>query len=188
MMGIDTNSGGEKPANLSRRDARRAATKERARQALALRRGGASYDAIARELGTDKSVVSRLIKREIDAIPREEAQDVRAMELQRLDTMFRAIWEKAAKGDGYAQDRALRIMKRRAEYLGLDEPKTLTQVNVLLEKELNVTISTLERNLDGETFQRVLSALAQGAGAPTPGTLVLSESVAVDPDAEPGDV
>lgn len=185
MMSIDSNSG--RRNNLSARDSRAAATKEKALQALRLRRGGASFEQIAKELNTDKSTVYKWVKREIAAIPREAAEDVRVMELARLDTMFRAIWEKAAKGDGYSIERALRIMKRRAEYLGLDEPKTLTQVNVLLEKELNVTITTLEKNLDGDTFQKVLAALAAGA-RPEPPRLVFAESSSAEPDTESGGI
>lgn len=169
------------------RDSRTEKFKERARQALAMRRGGASYDQISREMGINKSNVCRMIKKEIASIPREAAEDVRLMELARLDTMFRSIWEKAAKGDGYSIERCLRIMKRRAEYLGLDEPKTLTQVNVLLEKELNVTITTLEKNLDGETFQRVLAALAAGARPEAP-RLVFAESRDTESDIESGAV
>lgn len=110
--------------NAAPRDARAIDAAERTRKALALRRAGASYEQIAKELGlSNKSAAHKMVKRGIESIPREAAEDVRELELSRLDTMSRALWEKAAKGDGFAIERMLKIMKRRAEYLGLDAPK-----------------------------------------------------------------
>jgi hypothetical protein len=150
--------------NSSKRDTRKIVQAERANVALGLRRGGASYEQIGKHLGCRKSDAYKIVKRAIDAIPREAAEDVRLMELARLDVMMATLWPLAAKGDGAAIERMLRIMKRRAEYLGLDEPKTLLQVHTLLEKELNSFLTTLEATVDPETFRRVLAAHAAGAG------------------------
>lgn len=97
---------------------------ENARKALAMRRAGMSYEQITRELGfKNKSSAYRLVAGALKAIPKEEAEAVLAIELQRLDVMMVGVWNRAKQGDGDAVDRVLRIMKRRSEYLGLDAPK-----------------------------------------------------------------
>jgi hypothetical protein len=62
----------------------------------------------------------------------EQADQVVALELERLDTMIRVLWPKVLGGtiDGKkiapdlpAMDRVLRLMDRRARYLGLDQPE-----------------------------------------------------------------
>ena len=46
----------------------------------------------------------------------------RQVELQRLDVVLQAVWEKACTGDLFAIDRYLKIAERRAKLLGLDAP------------------------------------------------------------------
>ena len=111
-------------ANSAKRDSTKAAQAEKAKMALSLRRAGASYEQIAKQLGyRDGAGAFKLIKNAIAAIPKEEVEAVRELELSRCDTMLMGIWGKAKEGDLDAIDRVLRIQKRRAEYLGLDAPK-----------------------------------------------------------------
>jgi hypothetical protein len=108
--------------NSSKRDGAAIASAERAKKALALRRAGLSYEAIGRELGISKPSAFKMIARAIDAIPREEAELVRALELSRLDALLRGLWERAVKGSDTAVASVLRVMDRRAKLLGLDAP------------------------------------------------------------------
>lgn len=111
--------------NSAKRDARNADRAELATKALVLRRAGATYDQVARELGlANRSVAFKLVQGAIADIPREEAQECLALELERLDSMLRGgLFEKARMGDLNSVDRVLRIMDRRARYLGLDSPE-----------------------------------------------------------------
>jgi hypothetical protein len=61
---------------------------------------------------------------EANAHNREQAEEVRRLELLRLDEMAQAIWPQtvSANPDLFAVDRLLRIMERRARLLGLDAP------------------------------------------------------------------
>jgi len=56
----------------------------------------------------------------------EAAQEVRTLELDRLDTMQAALWGKVIAGNEGAVDRVLRIMQRRADLLGIDAAKAVT--------------------------------------------------------------
>jgi hypothetical protein len=110
--------------NSSKRDTRAAGQAEQQRKALELRKAGATYDQIADQLGlANRSVAWKLVKTAIDEITREAAEEVLALELARLDSMLLGLWTKAKAGDPAAVDRALRIMDRRASFLGLDAPK-----------------------------------------------------------------
>jgi hypothetical protein len=53
----------------------------------------------------------------------EPAEDLRRLELARLDEMQKSVYPRAAKGDRAAADVVLRIMKWRAFYLGFEAPK-----------------------------------------------------------------
>ena len=111
-------------SNSSKRDARAAAVNERRRKALELRKAGATYEQVANQLGYhDKSHARKEIAEAIESIVREPAAEVLDLELSRLDAMLVGLWTKAKGGDGAAVDRVLRIMDRRARYLGLDSPE-----------------------------------------------------------------
>lgn len=101
---------------------------EKARKALELRKAGLSYERIAQEVGwKSKSTAYHQIGKAIDAITAEPAKRLRRLELERLDAVHLALWQKAKRGDVLAIDRVIKIMERRAKLLGLDAP-TQTQV------------------------------------------------------------
>lgn len=105
---------------------RRVKATERQRQALELRKAGASFEAIADRLGYgSKSGAYQAVMSAIKRTLREPADEVRELEEQRLDALLLAIWPQATKGNQGAIDRALRIMERRARLLGLDKPAKL---------------------------------------------------------------
>lgn len=97
---------------------------EREHQALELRKAGASYDQIAQQLGlAGKGVAHNVVMRALKAFMQEPCDDVRALEVSRLDQMLLGVWQQARSGHIGAIQSALRIMERRSAYLGLDAPK-----------------------------------------------------------------
>lgn len=98
---------------------------DRRRKAFELRKGGASYRAIARELdvevGTAYNDVDKELK-DIIALNTHNTEELRQIELERLDRMLLAITAQVNKGHLGAIDRALRIGLRRAQLQGLDAP------------------------------------------------------------------
>jgi len=95
-----------------------AQAREREAQAMELRKAGASYPAIARQLGYASHEGARqAVVRVLDALEVESAesgQQVRRLEMERLDALLVGLWKKARDGDVQAVDRALKIMERRA--------------------------------------------------------------------------
>ena len=95
-------------------------------KALELRRAGASYRAIAKALNCSVAMahkyVARAMKRLITKCE-EQAEEVRTLELDRLDAMLMGLWPNATKGNPQAVAQVLRIMERRASMLGIDSQK-----------------------------------------------------------------
>lgn len=124
---------------------RRLDTALRRREALAMRQRGKSYQEIADALGySSRSAASTDINKMIKELPQENAHHLRKIEVERMDQLLDAMWDKAMKGDGWAVDRCLKIMERRAKLLGLDAP-IVTKVEMVTEDVIDKQIRELER-------------------------------------------
>lgn len=100
------------------------------RTALTLRSHGLSYREIGIQMGMQASSVYKHVAKAMKSIIKEPAEDVKALELDRLDQLLGAVWSKSLEGDVEAVNAALRIMERRTKYLGLDAPKVDTTINL----------------------------------------------------------
>lgn len=94
----------------------------RARQALALRLAGATYEQIARTCGYagGKASAYKAVQRELARYRAPEIAEALELELMRLDAYLTVYHPKALAGDGWSLDRCLRISERRAKLLGMD--------------------------------------------------------------------
>lgn len=107
----------------SKHSERRIESVELAAQALEYRKMGVSYSQIAEKLGYKSpqsawNAVESALKRTLQ----EGADEVRRLELARLDAMFFAVYSNATRGDLMAINSAINIMNRRAKLLGIDAP------------------------------------------------------------------
>lgn len=107
---------------------------DEARQALAMRKSGASYEEISRsltkKLGYSISTPTawRRVQSALKAIVKLSAKDaekVKVLELARYDFYLRNLDPGIRMGDPRAINTALGISKRRAELLGLDAPEVV---------------------------------------------------------------
>jgi len=102
---------------------------ERRCKALQLRKEGMSYRQIANELKVALNTAHKDVTTELAKVTKEPAEQVLEIELHRLDDLLRVASQVAFDGGQKAGnrlaaiDRTLRIMDRRAKYLGIDEPK-----------------------------------------------------------------
>ena len=102
---------------------RRVQAHERQKQALQLRTAGVAYEEIAARLGyRGRSGAYAAVMRALKATLQEPADELRKLELERLDKLLLGVWPQAVRGNQGSVDRALRIMERRAKLLGLDAP------------------------------------------------------------------
>ncbi len=106
---------------------RRITAAEKRKKALQLRKGGASYDAIARQVGyANRGGAHRAVTQELRELPKDDAEDVLALEVERLDQLLMALWPAAMKGNVRSAETVIRLMERRAKLQGLDAPVQAT--------------------------------------------------------------
>lgn len=102
---------------------------ERRIAALDMRRQGATYRQIAAALGlANPGNAHRMIREELNALReqcRESVAELRELELERLDLLWRALMPAVAKGDTRAVLACVALSKRRCALLGLDKPQKL---------------------------------------------------------------
>jgi len=75
---------------------RRIRTTEKTLKALELRKRGLNYTQIGEKLGCARSTACRYVLSELENLAdkcREEAEHVRALELQRLDDLYTKAWD-----------------------------------------------------------------------------------------------
>ena len=106
--------------------------RNRMAKALDLRKGGASYRAIAGALGVSLRQAEMDIKDALREVTRESATEALGLELDRLDDLYMIAFTEARKNrDMRALNAAVRVMERRAKLLGLDIPDTSTSVDTV---------------------------------------------------------
>jgi len=155
----------------SKSSPRRIAAAEKQRQALELRKGGASYAAIAQALGyATPSGAQAAIDSALKKTIQEPAEKVRQLELERLDAMLLGLWNDARKGHQGAIDRVLRIMERRAKFAGLDAPVNVKHTGTGKDGEIEFNVNDAR-----DEIQRKLVSIAAAIGA---------DDVPGQPDAE----
>ena len=142
-------------------------TAERDAETARLRGRGLSFAEIGKRLGMSRQGATAAHKRALREVVREAAEDVRAVELDRLDTLYRTALGVMAKSHWTVQngrivrdadgrpledsgprlgaiDRALKVQERRARLLGLDAP---TKNDVRVTDILNSRIEQLAAEL-----------------------------------------
>jgi hypothetical protein len=130
---------------------------DKERRVVELRRAGATWDDISRTVGyTDHTSAYRAYQRAMKrTLVEAGTEEIRELELDRLDKMQTAIWGKVMQGDTQAIHTALKILDRRAKYLGLDAP-------VRSEVKVDVTDTN---SIDAE-MQRLVALLAENDSTP----------------------
>lgn len=125
---------------------KRKEAQEKRAQALQLKLAGATNEQIV-EAGiyANRGTVSREIKKALADITHDAATDVLKLELSRLDTALMGIWGAVRSGDVFAIDRMLKIMDRRARYLGLDQPVEADNVSEVREAMVGFLASVTQQ-------------------------------------------
>jgi len=162
----------------SKTSQRRLRAIERQRQALELRKAGVAFDEIARTLGyAGPSSAYRAVMSALKRTLQEPADEVRKLELARLDRAQRTAWERMLQGDLDALGKVLKIMERRAKLLGLEAPTKIAPTDPSGEHEFHLS--------EDERIRRtaaILAAVAEEHQAS------LAASDAPDGEGAPADV
>ncbi len=115
---------------------RRLEAVEKQRQALELRKAGLSYPKIADSLGYEgPSGAYQAVMSALDKTLREPAEEVRKLELDRIDHLQSLIWSRLLAGDDVAFDKFMRLSQHRCKIQGIYAPAKMALVNPNNEKE-----------------------------------------------------
>lgn len=98
---------------------------KRENRALELRhQHGMTFARIAQELGYETIAgAQKAYRRALKRVEVLNAEDYLQADLDRLDEMTEVYWQSALQGNTRSADMILRIMQKRADFLGLDAPK-----------------------------------------------------------------
>jgi hypothetical protein len=138
--------------------------------ALKLREAGLSYTQIGERMNVSVPRAWKLVSQEFDRLLErrtEKASAVTRLELQRLDTLHKAIWKKAKGGDLNSIDRLLKIAERRAALLGLDIKRHEVKVEQSYEINVSARIDEYTAELDRQLGARPLALPGDPAGNDT---------------------
>lgn len=143
-------------------------TLEKEAQILALRRLGATFDQIGKQLGyASASGAYNAYRRACLKIIYEEVEETRKMEMDRLDNAQTRIMPAVNLGDIQAVNALLRIMERRARLLGLDMPiKQQIEVGYFDTNTIDAEVARLASLLDSSR-QKELDSEPSENGADT---------------------
>src|SRR5450759_455971 len=99
----------------------RALSAARRARAVELRTAGLTYEQIAVKLGyANRGTVYRLVSEALKAQTVEAVGQLRSLEVERLDKLQHAVWQKAMDGDVSFAAVAARIIMARCRLLGLE--------------------------------------------------------------------
>lgn len=124
----------------------------RENRALELRhQQGMTFASIARELGYETIAgAHKAYQRALKRVEHPAAEEYLQADLDRLDTMTEVYWQSALQGNLRSADMVLRIMQKRADFLGLDAPKKVQAevVNYEGNGSLDAEVIQLARIID----------------------------------------
>lgn len=118
-------------------------------QAVQLRLAGTDWETIATKLGyADRGSACKDVSRALDAHVAElrgATEELRALQVARVDRLLAAIWPKALKGDPASITTALRLLDRHAKLMGLDEPSRVSVDAQQLGAEIGDLLNALNQ-------------------------------------------
>jgi hypothetical protein len=90
-------------------------------EAVRLRTAGLSYEQVAQELGyANRGTVHRIVQQALSAREADSVDELRHLELARLDDVQAALWPRMMAGEVSAALGVLRVIDQRIRLLGLE--------------------------------------------------------------------
>jgi len=159
---------GRRPGNgESPTSPRRLEAAQQAAKAISLRMAGASYEAIAKELGYNSlQAAHAAVMRTLDRTLEEPAEQYRKIMIARLNRMLQSLWKKAiVDRDLQAHDRVLRIIQQLSKITGLDmTPQFALQadtINLQQNTQTNINVAAVDlTKLTEDQLERYNASLA----------------------------
>ena len=120
--------------------------RDRERLIIEMIRAGKPRQEIADDLGyADDSAITKAFERITRRITAQGLDEVRSQEVDRIDALMQTLWPKARKGDDKAIASVIRLMDRRARYLGLDFQDGIAERQIALaESQAGLLVTIIQ--------------------------------------------
>lgn len=136
--------------------------RERRRKVVQLRLAGVQFAEIGRRMAdeygpdtTDPAAHARVdwqrAREESRRLTEDSVEELRAVEIERLEMLLAGVWTKALKGDTKAVDSAARLIERLCKLKGLDPP-TQIQLKGRIEMESTAVAEAVIAAIDSLGF------------------------------------
>jgi hypothetical protein len=133
---------------------------------MELRKAGATYEVIAAELGyADPKSAKKAVEAGLEHTARDVADDLRPLELARLDRMQMGLWEGAINGDVPSVMACLKIADIRAKITGLYAP-TKSAVTLDQHSQVDVSGAVMVIKVGGDKADYIAGLKAMRGDAP----------------------
>ncbi len=173
-------------SGMAKQTQQRILAREKQRRAMEMRKAGATYQIIADQVGyADQSGARKAVERAMKETLQEPAEELRTMQIERLNHMLLTLWPGVQAGDTRSIDTSLRIMDKLDRLMGTEAP-----VNQQVDVNVNHAGAILVIDNDKAEYIRNLQKMAGynppavGSGAPALGSGIID----VDPvDGDAGD-
>lgn len=151
---------------------------QKRRQALEMRKAGATYQIIADQVGyADAGGARKAVLKAFGEVIQEPVQELKTLQVERLNHMLLVLWPKVQQGDTSAMNTALSIMNKIDSLMGTD---AATQIEVrndtavlVVEGDKNDYIAALKKmsgagiGPDGKNLTAVQVPDPKGLPSPT---------------------
>jgi hypothetical protein len=118
---------------------------ERMAQALEYRTNGFTFEQNRGDVGLYTLRCLQLVQKGIARTIEEPAQELRALQLERLDEMLTAVYSHACQGDIAAITRTLDILDRMNKLTGLDRSNDVKRTRVTTDSRITIVDEKLRR-------------------------------------------
>lgn len=133
------------------------------KMALQLRAAGYTFREIGEHIGLSEGGANAAYRRALRHSQHdlhEQARQHLELELERLDIMQKPLWTKALKGDRLATETVLKIMKHRANLLGLtSRDNTKIKINIANVETIQAAVQAVVQTASLEEIVASLRAL-----------------------------
>jgi hypothetical protein len=137
---------------------------------------GLTYDEIAVKCGVTASRCVQVVLKYMEDQRQhnmQEARTIRDMELKRLDLLLKKFWARAMKGNIEHATMAMKILERRAKYIGIETPiqvqisRTPPQFHGKSAREL---MQMVQSKISPELLDKKIDEHGSAPSGPTPAT------------------
>jgi AraC-like DNA-binding protein len=154
------------PVKKMRGGQRKLLAQQKRKQALELRKGGATYDQIAASVGyKDASGARKAVKAAMDGITQEAAGELKVIQIERYNHMLLTLWGKVQTGDERAIGTALSIMDRLNDLERLREQGVTVNIDASTHEN---SILVIDGNKDDyiAAMKRMVGVTPDGVNVP----------------------